>query len=212
MSDLQDLLQKSAGLHDHLCPRQVLGVRTGLLAARLFGFDLPQSGKRLFAFVETDGCYADGLSVATGCWLGHRTLRLVDCGKVAATLVDTHDGKALRITPHPAARDHALLHSPAAADPWHAQLEAYQTIPDDDLLQVQAVRLSVSLESIISRPGLRVECTICGEEIMNEREVWREGRPLCRQCAGVESYYCADTPNGPLDLQARNAAWEEGHE
>ena len=74
MPDLPDLLTKTAALHDHLCPRQVLGVRTGLLAARLFGLDLPQADKRLFAFVETDGCYSDGVSVSTGCWLGHRTL------------------------------------------------------------------------------------------------------------------------------------------
>lgn len=36
--------------------------------------------------------------------------------------------------------------------------------------------------------GLRVECAVCGEEVMNEREVMVEGQPLCRACAG-NSYY-----------------------
>jgi len=47
---------------------------------------LPQSNKRLIPIVETDGCFADGIAVATGCELSHRTLRLVDFGKVTATL------------------------------------------------------------------------------------------------------------------------------
>ena len=56
----------------------------------LLNLPLPQKDKRLLTFVETDGCFADGVSVATGCWLGRRTMRLVDYGKVAATFVDTH--------------------------------------------------------------------------------------------------------------------------
>ena len=97
IGDIDTLLERSAALHRHLCPRQVLGVRTGLLAARLLDLPLPQDDKRVFAFVETDGCYADGVSVAAGCWLGKRTLRLFDRGKVAATLADTHTGRAFRI-------------------------------------------------------------------------------------------------------------------
>lgn len=61
MLDLQTLLNESAHQHrDHLCPRQVLGVRMGMYAAELLNFELPQSDKRVFAFVETDGCLVDG--------------------------------------------------------------------------------------------------------------------------------------------------------
>lgn len=194
MKQLAALLHESAALHDHLCPRQVLGVRTGLLAAQLFGRDLPQSDKRLFAFVESDGCYADGVSVSTGCTLGRRTLRLVDYGKVATTLVDTHTGKALRIAPHPEARKLAASYAPAAIDRWHAQLDAYQIMPDDELLVAQPVSLTVSLAEIISKPGLRVDCSVCGEEIRNEREIMRDGLPVCRHCAGLDVYYSATSP------------------
>src|SRR3989304_4446193 len=41
-----DLLEPTAALHRHLCPRQVLGVRMGMLAGELLGVDLPQSDKR----------------------------------------------------------------------------------------------------------------------------------------------------------------------
>ncbi len=93
MTALDDLLERTAALHDHLCPRQVLGVRMGMYAAALLELELPQRDKRLFTFVETDGCFADGVSVATGCWLGRRTMRLVDQGKIGATFVDTYTAR-----------------------------------------------------------------------------------------------------------------------
>jgi formylmethanofuran dehydrogenase subunit E len=189
LANLTSYLEQSAALHDHLCPRQVLGVRMGVYAARLLKLDLPQKDKRLFVFVEADGCFADGVSVATGCSLGHRTMRLADYGKVAATFVDTRTGQAVRIAPHLHARARALDYAPDAPDPWHTQLAAYQVMPDEELLSVQTVRLTVDLDAIISRPGLRVTCACCGEEIMNEREVARGGQTLCRACAGQDSYY-----------------------
>jgi formylmethanofuran dehydrogenase subunit E len=188
-TDLQAYLDTTAALHRHLCPRQVLGVRAGMHAAELFDLPLPQTDKRLFAFVETDGCFADGVSVATGCWLGRRTLRLVDYGKVAATFVDTATGAALRVSPQLSARVRALEYAPGEPDSWHAQLAAYQVMPTPDLLRVEEVRLTVPLEEIISMPGLRVPCERCGEEIMNAREVLVGGRALCRRCAGRDSYY-----------------------
>ena len=187
--DLQACLDQAAALHHHLCPRQVLGVRTGMHAAELFDLPLPQTDKRLFAFIETDGCFADGVSVATGCWLGRRTMRLVDYGKVAVTFVDTATGKTLRVSPQPTARNAAPKYAPAEPDGWHAQLAAYRVMPPSELLRVEEVQLTVSLAEIISRPGLRVTCQACGEEIMNAREVLVEDRALCRRCAGRDSYY-----------------------
>jgi formylmethanofuran dehydrogenase subunit E len=188
MADLQALLRQSSAMHKHLCPRQVLGARMGLYAAQLLGLELPQSDKRLFAFVETDGCFADGVSVATGCWLGRRTLRLMDFGKTAATFVDTKTDRCIRIWPHPMSRERASRSLPGAQSRWHAQLDAYQRLPAADLLCYREVALSVSLDEIISRAGVRVNCAACGEEIINEREVVLLGQPLCRGCAG-ENYW-----------------------
>lgn len=200
MTPLIACLEQLTSLHNHVCPRQVLGVRIGLLAGKLLGLDVPQRDKRLFAFVELDGCFADGVSVASGCWLGHRTLRLMDFGKAAATFVDTASGRALRLWPDPAARDRAAALRPDASDHWHAMLEAYQVMPDADLLCSAEVKLTVSLEAIISRPGMRVACARCGEEILNERGRRAGDLILCAACAG-EAYYegapapCPTPPN-----------------
>lgn len=193
MLTLGELLEQSAALHNHLCPRQVLGVRMGMLAGDLLELDLPQTGKRLFTFLETDGCFADGIAVATGCWLGHRTLRLMDFGKVAATFVDTESGKAFRISVQPQARQIARAAEPDARSRWHAQLAAYQILPADQLLAWQPVQLTVSMAALLSRPGVRVNCAHCGEEILNEREISINGELVCRACAG-ETYYSTAEP------------------
>ncbi len=189
MDDLQILLNATAGRHQHhLCPRQVLGVRIGMYAGELFGLALPQIDKRLFAFVETDGCMTDGIAVATGCWWGRRTMRLIDYGKTAATFVDTETDRAIRIAPARESRQRAARYAPDAPDRWHAQLEAYQIMPAKELLQAREVELTVSLKALISQHGRRVVCAECGEDIINKREVRRDDRTLCRACAD-EAYY-----------------------
>jgi formylmethanofuran dehydrogenase subunit E len=187
-AELSTCLDQLARLHPRLCPRQVLGVRMGLLAGEILGLDLPRRDKRLLVLVETDGCFADGLSVATGCWLGRRTLRLVDHGRVAATLVDTSTTEAVRLRPHPQARMRGLSWAPHAADEWHAQLIGYQLMPSAELLQVESVTLTTPLEQILGRPGVRVTCVACGEEVLNSRELRTPAGPLCAACAG-RAYY-----------------------
>lgn len=188
MDTLQQLLERCAGLHHHLCPRQVLGVRMGLYAGKLLGLSLPQSDKRLYTIVETDGCGADGISVATNCWVGRRTLRIEDYGKVAATFIDTQSGRAVRLAPRPTARHDSRRYAPEAASRWEANLMGYQRMPDEELFAYQWVRLIRPVQALISQPGKRAVCDRCGEEIMNEREVFLGELTLCRACAG-EAYY-----------------------
>lgn len=187
---LPELLLASARLHRHLCPRQVLGVRMGLVAGEALSLDLPQSqrSKRLLTIVETDGCAADGIAVATNCWVGQRTLRVEDYGKVAATFVDTQTQRALRIVPRGEARRLARAYAPEARNRWEAMLLGYQAMPGDELFSVQPVQLSIPVEKLMSQAGCKAQCERCDEEIINEREVYVEGSVLCRSCAG-EGYY-----------------------
>jgi formylmethanofuran dehydrogenase subunit E len=210
MATLEQFFEASAKLHRRLCPRQVLGVRIGLCAGRVLGLVLPQTDKRLLTFMETDGCAADGVAVATGCCVGRRTMRIVDFGKVAATFVDTLSGSAIRIHPHPDSRVRADHYVVDQSDRWHTQLHAYQMMPDDALLVVEPVQLSVSLQAIISQPGKRVVCQVCGEEIINEREVVREGLTLCRACAGMRYYSVCGPLMHPESVPPYNiGAWNQ---
>lgn len=202
MPTLEELLTTSAALHHHLCPRQVLGVRMGLAAGSWLELTLPQTDKRLLTVVETDGCVIDGLAMATGCRVGRRTMRVLDFGKVAATFVDTATGRAVRIAPHPRAREQAKIYAPEARSRWEAYLLGYQRMPAEALLHFQPVALTISLEKLLSKEGYRVQCERCGEEVFNEREVIQNGQILCQACAG-ESYYLAassDHQDRPIHL------------
>jgi formylmethanofuran dehydrogenase subunit E len=67
-------------------------------------------------------------------------------------------------------------------------MQAYQIMPASEMFAITEVQLVANIADILSRPGLRVDCEVCGEEIMNEREVKQNGLTLCRTCAGA-SYY-----------------------
>jgi formylmethanofuran dehydrogenase subunit E len=194
MTELRTLLEISSGNHDHLCPRQILGVRIGLAGMAALGFAEPPAKKRLMVISEIDGCFVDGLSAATQCTVGHRTLRVEDYGKIAATFVDVKTGTAVRVAPKLDVRDRAYHFVPNEKRHYFAQLEAYQVMADEELLALQPVELMTPVEKIVSRAGVRANCSICGEEIINEREVFQNGLTLCQACAG-RGYYRAPFNN-----------------
>lgn len=194
-SVLQEALQKSSLLHDHLCPRQVLGVRLGLAGASALGLSLPRCDKRLLVILETDGCFADGVEAVTACSVGHRTLRIHDYGKMALTVVDVQTGAGLRLTPRPGVRGKAETFSrrvaPTEDRPYYHMLYGYQLMPEAELAVIQPVRLLTPVEAILSHPSARAVCQACGEEIFNDRQVLRGGQVLCRACAG-DAYYTVE--------------------
>jgi formylmethanofuran dehydrogenase subunit E len=185
---LTELLQATAAHHSHLCPRQVLGVRMGLAGAAFLGLESPRRDKRLLVIVETDGCFVSGIEAATGAAVGHRTLLVEDYGKIAATFVDTLTGQALRLAPRPDVRQHARDYAPDETRHYFAQLQGYQVMPDELLFSAQAVTLQTPLQEIVSRAGVRVNCDLCGEEIINERQVTTTYGVFCRACAGTGYY------------------------
>lgn len=183
-NEMNALLAKSAAQHHKLCPRQVLGVRIGLFGVRKLGLDIPRRDKRLLVFVETDGCFISGVEAATGCSVNQRTMRILDYGKVAAVFVDVITGKAVRVAPKKDIRervwDFAL---PEETSRYHVMLHGYQVMPDDLLLISCPVVLHTPLSEIIGRPGVRVNCDQCEEEIINGREIKQDGKTYCQGCA-----------------------------
>ncbi|HWR66924.1 MAG TPA: FmdE family protein [Bellilinea sp.] len=197
MQDLLQLLEQSSLRHSHLCPRQVLGVRMALTGASWLGMNLPRTDKEMMVISETDGCFLDGLEVATGFTPGHRTLRIEDYGKIAATFVVVKTGRALRLAPRPGVRQSASRYAPGETRHYFAQLLGYQAMPEDELFTASVVTLTPSAAEIISQPGIRTVCEQCGEEIINEREVVIAGKSYCQACCG-RGYYFVEPVSEPL--------------
>jgi formylmethanofuran dehydrogenase subunit E len=151
--------------------------RARLAGMKALGFNDPPLKKRLLIISETDGCFVDGMIAATGCAVGHRTLRIEDYGKVAATFVDTKTGQAMRVAPALNVREKAYIYAQNESRHYFAQMEAYQIMPDEDMFIIQEVVLNVPIEQIVSRAGVRVDCDMCGEEIMKTQII--KGLTLC---------------------------------
>jgi formylmethanofuran dehydrogenase subunit E len=193
MKTLDEYLAEAEHAHGHLCAGQVLGVRMAMLGLEKLGIEDPRGKdrKRLVTFVEIDRCATDAVAVVTGCRLGKRALKFRDWGKVAATFVDVSSGKAVRVA--------ALESSKALARSLHPEIEsknqqqmlAYREMRNEDLFDVQWVRVELPPEEFPGYKGERVVCEGCGEGINFRREVRHDGKVLCRGCAG-EKYYTID--------------------
>ena len=184
MQSLDELLEEAGRAHGHMCPGQILGVRMAMLGCQLVGVDEPKRSKKLIVYVEIDRCATDAVGVVTGCRLGKRTLKYVDYGKVAATFVNTETSEAVRVVALEDTRQLAAERFPHLETKKEKQLAAYKTLPDELLFKVEPVRVDVRPEDAPGRPLSRVFCESCGEGVNDKREVVRDGRTLCRACAG----------------------------
>lgn len=196
--DFEQLLAVSVRTHGHLCPGQVLGVRMSMLGLREAGIGDPKGKdrKHVIVFVEMDRCATDAVQSVTGCTLGHRTMKFMDYGKMAATYVNLRTGKAVRVVARDDSRDRARALFLGVGDKHKAQLEAYKIMTDEDLFTVTEVTVDLKPEDMPGRPLRRVQCESCGEHVQDMREVIRDGSVLCRACAG-QAYYgmSADAPD-----------------
>jgi formylmethanofuran dehydrogenase subunit E len=109
---------------------------------------------------------------------------------MAATFVDVQSGHAVRVAAKESSKALAKSMHPELESANQQQMLAYREIKDDDLFTVQAVKVDLAPEEFPGYKGERVTCSECGEGINFRREIRRDGKVLCRACAG-ESYYTA---------------------
>jgi len=176
--------------HGHLCAGQILGLRMAVYGVQLLGLADPAGAdrKRLVTYIEIDRCATDAIPIVTGCRLGKRALKFRDFGKVAATFCDLREGRAVRLVAREDAKRRAQELYPKVQDRNQQQMRAYRELPDAGLFDAQWVRVTIGPEDLPGYKAARVTCSQCGEGVSFKREVLREGRILCRACAG-ERYY-----------------------
>ena len=190
MKSLDEYLVEAEQAHGHLCAGQVLGVRLAMLGLTKLGIDDPhgKDRKRLVSFVEIDRCATDAVPIVTGCRLGKRALKFRDFGKVAATFCDVQEDRAVRVVAKESSKQRAKEMYPDMQDKNAQQMRAYRELPEAELFDIQWVRVRLGPEDMPGYKAARVVCGECGEGINFKREVMREGKTLCRGCAG-ERYY-----------------------
>ncbi|MDR3740907.1 MAG: FmdE family protein [Terracidiphilus sp.] len=191
MESLDTLLTRAEAAHGHLCAGQILGVRLALYALHLLEIVDPRGAdrKRLVTFVEIDRCATDAIALVTGCRVGKRTLKLRDWGKMAATLVDLHSGRAVRIVALESSRELARERYPHLETKSAQQMAAYRELADPEMFRAEWVRVPLPAAEM---PGYRAErliCPSCGEGINFGRFEEIAGERLCLSCARPERRY-----------------------
>lgn len=190
MKSLDEYAAVAEQAHGHMCAGQILGLRLAMYGMKLLGIDDPEGRghKRVVTFVEIDRCATDAIPIVTGCRLGKRALKFRDFGKVAATFCDLKENRAVRVVAREDAKQRARELYPEIANKNQQQMRAYREMPDEDLFSIQWVRVALGPEEFPGYKGERRVCAECGEGINFKREVVRDGRVLCKACAG-ERYY-----------------------
>lgn len=190
MKTLPEYLKDAEVAHGHLCAGQVLGVRMAMFGLRKLGIEEPEGKdrKRIVTFVEIDRCATDAIMVVTGCRLGKRALKFRDWGKMAATFIDLETGKAVRVAATESSKALAKSMHPELQSKNQQQMLAYQEMDESQLFDSQWVKVDLPAEEFPGYKGERIVCAECGEGISYRREVVREGKILCRACAG-ERYW-----------------------
>ncbi|NTU43682.1 MAG: formylmethanofuran dehydrogenase [Nitrospirales bacterium] len=193
--EFRRLLDEAAAFHGHLCAGQVIGVRMAMAGLEAIGIRDPrgEDRKKLIVFVEIDRCATDAIMTVTGCRPGKRSMKLRDYGKMAATFVNLETGRAVRVTSQESSRRKAASWFPEIADESKAQLEAYKVMPDSELFEFHDVVVNLRPEDLPGKPLRRVVCQVCGEPVMDMREVVDSGRVLCRPCSEGRNYYTFPT-------------------
>ncbi|MDR1083990.1 MAG: FmdE family protein [Deltaproteobacteria bacterium] len=179
MSDWKEYLDRALAYHGHICSGQILGLRVVLKGLSLLGMDPKVPQRDLMLFIETNRCMADAAFVITGITLGRRRLLMYNFGKAAITFLDLNTDTAFRVSVNSHIR-------PSKTEPdlvafWSRYL-------DDEILTVQKVTVNLKPEDRPGRPQRRIACSICGEDVLDGRDVLLNGREVCRSCAG-EAYY-----------------------
>jgi formylmethanofuran dehydrogenase subunit E len=107
---------------------------------------------------------------------------------MAATFLHVERNYAVRIVAREESRELASSYFPDIENRYKRQLEAYKVMSDDELFAVQEVKVQIPECDMPGRPMRRLRCEGCGDYVQDCREVVKEGRTLCRSCAG-EGYY-----------------------
>lgn len=183
---IEEQLAYSSSTHRRLCPRQVLGVRMARFACIYLGIDPALQRRRIFVYMENGNCLADGVISVTYASPTNQYMQLLPYGKMAATFVDLENGRAVRVSEHPNSRQAGVDFIPQVASPWHAQVQAYQVMPDELLLRWQDVEIQTPLPTFSGK--YKVICEQCGDYVHEHQDVQVNGQTLCKVCADGAYY------------------------
>lgn len=198
-SVLQEYFETGLKFHGHKCPAMPMGLRAGLAAMEVLGVERAKN-QELRVISETGkghaaGCFLDGIMTATGCTYGKSNIEKLYYNKMAFTLVDSRNGRSVRVSLKPGFFEGAL-NSPFVqqrakgvapqdipAEVVDPLVERILGLPEGDFLEIGEIQQT---ELPQARGTFKTQrCSRCGEvTFINKLRVTEEGDFVCIPCSG----------------------------
>lgn len=186
--------EKTVEFHGHECPGLAIGYRATELALQELGTDRSVD-EELVAIVENNSCGVDALQFLAGCSFGKGNLFFKDLGKSVYTIASRKDGRAARVavkygsTFDPDFR--ALKERAASAAATEKDRKLYHDAlqkriksilsAGSEVFDVRRVTIELPHPASIYQT---LQCSVCGEGVMEPRARLKDGRVVCIPCEG----------------------------
>ncbi len=188
--DLDKCLEDAKEFHGDACGGIQMGTRMAIRGMKEIGIYDPKGEDRkdLMVIVEIDRCPTDAILAVTGCHPGKRTMKILDYGKMAATFINLKTNKAVRVSARNRQGDEIKTRDMIENQPM---TDDFATLSDDELFTVTEVKVHLKPEDMPGRPVRSIPCALCGERVLDMKDMEINGKYYCRPCAENKSYYTA---------------------
>ncbi|MGB9804607.1 MAG: FmdE family protein [Desulfofundulus sp.] len=187
--------EKVIAFHGHPCCLLAVGYRAAKVALEKLGAGV-SGHHRLVAVVENRTCAADAVQVISGCTFGKRNFVFRENGKYVFTFARTGERQALRVSLKAGVLsregdDFVVLMEKVAngVATEEEQDEFYRRQgplmkyilegPVEEIFDLRFIDSEIVLPELCLQ---MVTCSGCGEEVMKNHVIYREGRPVCKGC------------------------------
>ncbi|MFX4260701.1 FmdE family protein [Pelotomaculum propionicicum] len=186
--------EKTVEFHGHECPGLAIGYRATELALQELGTDRSVD-EELIAIVEHNSCGVDALQTLAGCSFGKGNLFYKDLGKSVYTIARRKDSNAVRVAvKYGATFDpdfRTLKERAASASATEKDRALYREAlqkriksilsAGSEVFDVRRVAIELPRPASIYQT---LQCSVCGEGVMEPRARLKDGRVVCIPCEG----------------------------
>ncbi len=187
-------LELAIQFHGHICPGLLMGVRVAEFARDYLEVS-PDRDEELLAIVETNSCSVDAIQSILGCTFGKGNLVFKDYGKSVYTIASRDKNRAIRIVQKYQSQPHRdnlryreLNHREELTEAEAAEKEGLLasiferiiTTPFEDMFDWREIELEFPARASVYPT---VQCSVCGEGVMQPRALLNGQQYVCPACA-----------------------------
>ena len=168
MDHRNELWERAAEFHGHVCPGLMIGFRASLYASELLDVGFSED-EEVVCIAENDSCSVDAIQAILGCTVGKGNLLFHMRGKQAFSFYSRNTGKSIRLVQ----KDSGVKRKRTES------MEYYATCSNEDLFEVKETAIELPEEAKIFES---YTCECCGEKTGANWIRILDGKKVCLDC------------------------------